>query len=339
MTAVGLHALPLFEDRLLYSVAELTGFRPITSGTGAATLDSVEAAMVGDHDAPRNRTDLIRLVQRMVADGLLETRGNFSDWRIWPTVDGRRRAMEWRDRLDRDTQHYILEELDRQRRANPDYHKYEGQVDVGRLCDELGISREAYLYSATRLRDQGKIAINPLDQMVLSDGWAHITEAGIGALEEMRSSDQGSHTDREGEIERLRARLAVAERTLRSLITDDELRARCEDLLAAGGHYDRVVREACVILENRVRRLSGIPGIGTALMEQAFSQRNPHIRLSREEQEQRGAMELFRGTMAFYRNSAGHNVIDSYTQEDALKLVAFVDLLLGTITRATNTTP
>ena len=36
-------------------------------------------------------------------------------------------------------------------------------------------------------------------------------------------------------------------------VADDELRRRCEDLLAADAHHDRVIRKACVILEDRVR--------------------------------------------------------------------------------------
>ncbi|MBO0783437.1 MAG: hypothetical protein J2P37_31890, partial [Ktedonobacteraceae bacterium] len=38
-----------------------------------------------------------------------------------------------------------------------------------------------------------------------------------------------------------------------TLVADPDLRQRCEDLLSADKHYDRVIREACVILEDRVR--------------------------------------------------------------------------------------
>lgn len=138
------------------------------------------------------------------------------------------------------------------------------------------------------------------------------------------------------ELTRLRTELEIAERGQLSMIADDQLRERCRDLLTAGAHYDRVVRESCVILEDRVRRSSGVEARGTSLMEQAFSPRNPRIRLSEHEQERRGAMELFRGTMAFFRNSAGHNVIDTYTRDDALRFAGYVDLLLGRLARATT---
>jgi hypothetical protein len=38
--------------------------------------------------------------------------------------------------------------------------------------------------------------------------------------------------------------------------------------------------------------------------------------------------QIYRAVIAFFRNAAGHNVINSYTQGDALRFVVFVDLLL-----------
>jgi hypothetical protein len=45
-------------------------------------------------------------------------------------------------------------------------------------------------------------------------------------------------------------------------------------------------------------------------------------------------MQIFRGVMAFYRNSTGHRLVDSYSQNDALHFVAFVDLLLEIVAKA-----
>jgi hypothetical protein len=39
-------------------------------------------------------------------------------------------------------------------------------------------------------------------------------------------------------------------------------------------------------------------------------------------------MELYRGVIAFFRNVAGHHLTDTYTQDDALRFVAWIDLLL-----------
>lgn len=123
-----------------------------------------------------------------------------------------------------------------------------------------------------------------------------------------------------------------------TVIRDDQLRGRCEDLLAAQAAYDRVVREACVVLEDRVRAAAKLGSniVGTALMEMAFSAKRPLLRLSGDEKEQRGAMELYRGLMAFFRNAAGHRVIDGYSRDDALRIVIWVDALLGMIELAEN---
>jgi uncharacterized protein (TIGR02391 family) len=133
------------------------------------------------------------------------------------------------------------------------------------------------------------------------------------------------------EVAKLRRELQIAKKTLPSLIADDELRQRCEDLLTAEQHYDRAILQACVILENRVRTIIGANQqmTGTPLMEFAFSPKNPKLSFSNIEQEQLGVMQLYRGTIAFFRNTTGHHLIDTYTQDDALRFVAWVDLLLA----------
>jgi hypothetical protein len=46
--------------------------------------------------------------------------------------------------------------------------------------------------------------------------------------------------------------------------------------------------------------------------------------------------QIYRAVIAFFRNAAGHNVIDSYTQGDALRFVVFVDLLLTMVGKFTQ---
>jgi uncharacterized protein (TIGR02391 family) len=113
---------------------------------------------------------------------------------------------------------------------------------------------------------------------------------------------------------------------LPSLIADDEIGQRCEDLLAADLDYHRVIREACVILEDRVRKATGADKnvVGVSLMQKAFGKNGP-LRLSERDREQVGAMQIYSGVMAFFRNAAGHNVVDSYTQDDALRFLVLAD--------------
>jgi len=127
------------------------------------------------------------------------------------------------------------------------------------------------------------------------------------------------------------AKTSQVTQTLLALIADNDLRQRCEDILSAEKHYDRVIREACVILEHRVRQAIGADShlFGTALMEQAFNPKSGVLRLSTYEPEQRGAMQLYLGVMGFFRNSTGHQIAnDTYTQHDALRFVLWVDVLL-----------
>ncbi len=135
------------------------------------------------------------------------------------------------------------------------------------------------------------------------------------------------------------AKTSTVAQTLLELIADDDLRQRCEDLLSAEKHYDRVIREACVILEHRVRQAIGADNalVGTALMEQAFNPKTGVLRLSTLEPEQRGAMQLYLGIMAFFRNPAGHQIAnDIYTQHDALRFVLWIDILLKMVATAVS---
>jgi uncharacterized protein (TIGR02391 family) len=308
---------------------------------------SPELPQTTEFHSSKARGIMLNMVNALEDEGLLKAIKMSGQWTIQPTRSGRRRVNEWREKWkcqqqkqDHEVQHRILASLDQQRQANPQYHRYNACVDIDQLCSELGVSREVYLANVYRLRDQGKIRMHSLDQHTLEDGYAIITEAGIQALESHNAAKRPMRDAQEAwvEVARLRRQLQLAQRTLPSLIQDDALRRRCTDLLIADDHYDRVIREACVILENRVRAAIGADAslVGVALMERAFGPNSGVLRLSRNSQEQRGAMELYRGTMAFFRNSAGHNVIDTYTQDDALRFVAWIDILLSMIEKVTE---
>jgi uncharacterized protein (TIGR02391 family) len=217
-------------------------------------------------------------------------------------------------------------------------YKLRSQLDVERFCDENDIEKAAYLTNAHRLLEQGKINTMAVNKATPASGLIHITETGRKLLELVELTQRPQRDSQEVwvEVARLKRRLQIAERDLPSLVADYELRQRCEDLLAADAHYDRVIREACVVLENRVRSAArvGKSVVGTSLMEQAFSPTKGPLRSSDHDQEQLGAMQIYRGIMAFFRNAAGHNLIDTYDQEDALRFVILVDLLLKTLSEA-----
>jgi uncharacterized protein (TIGR02391 family) len=118
------------------------------------------------------------------------------------------------------------------------------------------------------------------------------------------------------------------------VLEDGELRARCRDLLLAKKHYDRVVREATTVLDDRLKTRTGISHMNpTALVGKALSP-DPDkavIVVSAEKDEQEGFFSLCNGVMLAFRNKAHHNLSNSFTQADALKFCAFVDALLAVI--------
>jgi hypothetical protein len=48
------------------------------------------------------------------------------------------------------------------------------------------------------------------------------------------------------------------------------------------------------------------------------------------------AMKIYRGVTVFFRNATGHNLVDEYSQEDALRFVVFIDLLLAIVGRISD---
>lgn len=346
-----------FEDRLLYHLVDLTGERPLGLFQGVSEADlaarmpgefNFEEAFIRSEEFRGSEAceTVLAGVQNLEREGLVEFDGALGTLStIRPTSRGRRRVREWQDEWekrqqqnDRAIQRRILQELDRVRRADPANYQRSSHLDVGALCADLGITPADFLAIAQRLLAQGKVVeYLGVDQVTMIDGHIAITESGIRSLEATAASRPTPTAEQAWvEVARLKRQLQLAERSLPSLIADEELRRRCYDLLVAEGDYDRVVREACVVLEDRVRKAAGYGKgqMGVALMQSAFSAKNPVLRLSAHEQEQQGAMNIFAGIMGFFRNDAGHNLVESYSQDDVIRLVAMIDLLLKLVADA-----
>ena len=126
------------------------------------------------------------------------------------------------------------------------------------------------------------------------------------------------------------------------LLTDGVLRARCADLLRRPKNFDRAVAQATTVLEARVRTRSGIKGTtGVPLVTRAI---NPDpdkavLVVSTNKDEQEGFFNLCKGVMLWFRNPTHHHLDTELTREEALRICAFVDLLLPTVEAATVTAP
>lgn len=111
-------------------------------------------------------------------------------------------------------------------------------------------------------------------------------------------------------------------------LQDDELRERLEDLKNA--RFDTRLREAGVILENRLRGLVGSKGqglTGSKLVDVAFTPNSGVVQVSEIAGEQVGLQSLYRGAIQFIRNPPMHKLIE-YPEQTAYTLLTMIDALL-----------
>jgi hypothetical protein len=131
---------------------------------------------------------------------------------------------------------------------------------------------------------------------------------------------------------------AISDQTIRALIHDQQLYGRCKDLFRAKRHFDRVIREATTLLDDRLKAKTGIQNLNPEnLVGKAV---NPDlsktvIEVSSNPAEQAGFHNICRGIMLAFRNRAHHSLSDAFTREDALKFCGFLDTILGMIDNAT----
>jgi hypothetical protein len=126
------------------------------------------------------------------------------------------------------------------------------------------------------------------------------------------------------------------------LIVDPVLRKRCLPILAAiegsgsPERYDTVIREMSVVLEDRVRQLTGFAGkVSGAELFNATMNRDPClIKFSSEKSVQEAAHLFFRGYSGLVRNEVMHRLVESYTKERVMQLLGTIDYLLFLLSRA-----
>jgi len=128
--------------------------------------------------------------------------------------------------------------------------------------------------------------------------------------------------------------LPIAGTAIDFLLEDPDLRGRCRDLLLAKKHYDRVVREATTVLDDRLKMTSGIAHMNPAALVGKALNPDPAkavIVVSAEKDEQQGFFNICSGVMLAFRNKAHHTLSNAFTQAEALKFCGFIDALLAVI--------
>lgn len=120
------------------------------------------------------------------------------------------------------------------------------------------------------------------------------------------------------------------------LIQDQDLRARCQDILLASSNFDRPVNQATLVLEDRIRKKSQPTArlVGEGLVGYAFNEDLSRTVLrvaSNDPDEQRGFTQMLRGIVSAFRNKTHHHIINSFSREEAMRVCGFIDVLLRVV--------
>lgn len=112
---------------------------------------------------------------------------------------------------------------------------------------------------------------------------------------------------------------------------DKELKERCLPILGAGNdpkHWDNAVRQAFLILEERLRSVSGIPtsekNTSEVLVNKVFGEASSIIA---DRAEKTSYRNLYSGVFTVFRNKYGHRFVDP-SPEDGGAIISFINLLL-----------
>jgi len=158
-------------------------------------------------------------------------------------------------------------------------------------------------------------------------------------LFELLEADEGV---RSGAATRMEPVLPVPTTSFDIPIVDPVLRKRCLTILGAlegpgsAEQLDTVIREMSVVLEDRVRELTGFAGkaSGAELFSATIAREPCLIRFSSEKDVQEATHLFFRGYSGLVRNEVMHRLVECYTKERVIQLLGTVDYMLFLLSKA-----
>jgi len=126
------------------------------------------------------------------------------------------------------------------------------------------------------------------------------------------------------------------------VIHDDELKKRCSDLLASPDNYDRVIREATTVLEDRIRNKCPhatlcrlIPHSadqnGENLTNKLFAPNGPVLSISEDKKTRVAFQKILLGVFSYLRNPYHHRLATNTEWSWAWSTVGFIDRLISEI--------
>lgn len=122
------------------------------------------------------------------------------------------------------------------------------------------------------------------------------------------------------------------------LIRSEEIKNATRKLFV-DGHYARAVEEAYKCINNKVKDRTQLHLDGRDLMNQAFSEKNPALKLNKletesERDEQVGYMSIFGGCITGIRNPRAHDHKKTDTPEAALEMLIWANYLMAMVNKA-----
>jgi len=134
---------------------------------------------------------------------------------------------------------------------------------------------------------------------------------------------------------------AITSKSIDELISDGILRGRIKNIVLGKRNFDIAVNQATLVLEDRLRnrakprihrRVVGVDLVNTVCKSDL---NQTILRLSENPDEQDGLTNILRGVALAFRNPTHHHLVENLSREDAIRVCAFIDLLLRVVDNAT----